>query len=111
MEIRTEILINAIPYKIWTILTDFDKYPDWNPFIKYVKGTVKTGSQIEVRIEPPGAKAMVFKPKSIPTSLPVLILPLSASSITIFTNQCPFESWAKEPNRIFPSIGRDSQKR
>jgi hypothetical protein len=63
MEIRTEILINAIPHKLWEILTDFDKYPSWNPFIKYIKGTVKTGSQIEARIEPPGAKGMVFKPK------------------------------------------------
>ncbi len=63
MEVRTEILINAIPDKIWAILTDFDKYPRWNPFIKYVRKTVKTGRQIEVRIEPPGAKGMVFKPK------------------------------------------------
>jgi hypothetical protein len=62
MEIRTEILINASPEKIWAILTAFDKYPEWNPFIKYIKNTVKTGSQIEIRIEPPGASGMVFKP-------------------------------------------------
>jgi hypothetical protein len=63
MEIRTEILINSIPSKIWAILTDFDEYPVWNPFIKYIKETVKKGHRIEVRIQPPGAKAMVFKPK------------------------------------------------
>ena len=63
MEIRTEILINAQPNKIWATLTDFDKYPTWNPFIKYIKGTVNTGNQIEIRVEPPGAKGMVFKPK------------------------------------------------
>lgn len=40
MEISTEILINAIPDKIWAILTDFDKYPSWNPFIKYIKKQV-----------------------------------------------------------------------
>jgi hypothetical protein len=62
MEIRTEILINAQPDKIWTILTDFEKYPSWNPFIKYIKGIVKPNNIIEVRIEPPGAKGMVFKP-------------------------------------------------
>ena len=43
MEIKTEILINAIPEKIWAILTDFDQYPSWNLFITYVRGTVKTG--------------------------------------------------------------------
>ncbi|MCW3080262.1 SRPBCC domain-containing protein [Segetibacter sp.] len=63
MQIRTEILIKAKPDKIWATLTDFEKYPGWNPFIKYIKGTVKTGSKIEIRIEPPGAKGMVFKPR------------------------------------------------
>jgi hypothetical protein len=63
MEIKTEILINALPEKIWAILTHFDKYPSWNPFIKYIKGQVQEGNRIEVRIEPPGAKGMVFKPK------------------------------------------------
>jgi uncharacterized protein YndB with AHSA1/START domain len=43
MEIRTEILINAQPNKIWSTLSEFDKYPTWNPFIKYIKGTVNTG--------------------------------------------------------------------
>lgn len=63
MEIITKSLINVSPDKIWSVLTDFDKYPTWNPFIKYIKGTVRAGSQIEVRIEPPGAKGMIFKPK------------------------------------------------
>jgi uncharacterized protein YndB with AHSA1/START domain len=36
-EIRTEILINAQAYKVWKALTDFNSYPSWNPFIKYLK--------------------------------------------------------------------------
>lgn len=36
-EIKTEIVINASPEKIWAILKDFDKYPAWNPFIKSVR--------------------------------------------------------------------------
>lgn len=63
VEIKTEILINATPEKVWSILTDFKKYPEWNPFIKYIKGEVKVGNTIEVRIEPPGAKGMSFKPE------------------------------------------------
>lgn len=62
-EIKTEILINATPQKVWAILTNFEKYPDWNPFIKSIKGEVKTGNNITVRIEPPGASGMTFKPK------------------------------------------------
>ncbi len=62
-EIKTEILINATPEKVWAILTDFSNYPNWNPFIKSVKGEVKVGNKITARIEPPEAKGMTFKPK------------------------------------------------
>jgi len=62
-EIKAEIVINASPEKIWVILKNFDNYPTWNPFIKSIKGEVKVGNKITVRIEPPNAKGMTFKPK------------------------------------------------
>lgn len=62
-EIKTEILINATPAKVWSILTGFENYPNWNPFIKSIKGKVKVGNNIIARIEPPEAKGMTFKPK------------------------------------------------
>jgi hypothetical protein len=62
-EIKTEILIHATPAKVWSILTNFDNYPNWNPFIKSIKGDVKVGNKITARIEPPQAKGMTFKPK------------------------------------------------
>lgn len=62
-EIETEIVIKAAPEKVWAILTDFDSYPVWNPFIKSVTGRVKAGNRITIRINPPGAKGMTFKPQ------------------------------------------------
>lgn len=62
-EIKTEILINATPDKVWAILTDFDNYPNWNPFIKSIKGQVAVGNKITARMEPPGANGMTFVPK------------------------------------------------
>lgn len=62
-EIKTEILIHATPEKVWAILTNFDNYPNWNPFIKSIKGEVKVGNKITARIEPPQGKGMTFKPK------------------------------------------------
>jgi len=62
-EIKTEISVNATPEKVWKILTDFDNYPNWNPFIKSIRGQVKVGEVIAARIEPPKAKGMTFKPK------------------------------------------------
>jgi hypothetical protein len=61
-KIKTEILINATSEKIWSILTNFDNYPNWNPFIKSINGEVKVGGKIKVRIEPPQAKGMIFTP-------------------------------------------------
>ncbi|MBA3901954.1 MAG: SRPBCC domain-containing protein [Bacteroidetes bacterium] len=62
-EIKTEININATPERVWEILTDFDNYPKWNPFIKSIIGEVAVGNNIKVRMEPPEGNAMVFKPK------------------------------------------------
>jgi hypothetical protein len=62
-EIKTEILINATPEKVWSILTNFEEYPNWNPFIKSIMGDVKVGNKITARLEPPKAKGMTFTPK------------------------------------------------
>jgi len=62
-EIRTEVLIEASAEKVWSILVDFENYPDWNPFIKSIKGEVAVGKIIAARIEPPDAHGMTFKPK------------------------------------------------
>ena len=61
-EIKTEIVIKATPEIVWAILTDFDNYPNWNPFIKSIKGQVAVGNKIIARLEPPKAKGMTFKP-------------------------------------------------
>ena len=56
-QIRTSISINASKEKIWQILTDFEKYPEWNSFIKSVTGEVKVGNQIQIKLQ-----GMTFKP-------------------------------------------------
>lgn len=62
-EIKTEILIQASPEKVWKILTDFSQYPQWNPFIKSLEGEVAVGKNIRAKIEAPRQSAMIFKPK------------------------------------------------
>lgn len=61
-ELRTEITINAPVQTVWEILTDFEKYPGWNPFIRSLEGDVKEGHKFKVIIQPPGSRAMTFKP-------------------------------------------------
>jgi hypothetical protein len=62
-EIKTEILIHATPKRVWAILTDFDNYKNWNPFITSVEGNVAAGTTITARLELPGARAMTIRPK------------------------------------------------
>jgi len=60
--LETEIQIAAGPEVVWKLLTDLEQYPEWNPFIKNAEGQVKEGQNLMVRIAPPNAKEMVFKP-------------------------------------------------
>ncbi len=61
--LNTFILINAKPLKVWQVLTDFESYPSWNPFIKQLTGEVAKGKTIQVTLHPPGGSPMTFKPK------------------------------------------------
>lgn len=62
-QIKTQIMISATPDKVWSVLTDFENHPKWNPFIKSITGEVKVGNQITVSIAPPNGKGMTFKPR------------------------------------------------
>ena len=61
-ELRSEIEIDAPPERVWAVVTDFPAYPEWNPFIRRITGELREGARLEVRIEPPGARATTFKP-------------------------------------------------
>src|SRR2546428_6274197 len=64
-ELSAEIEIEAPPERVWQILTDFPKFFEWNPFIRQMSGEPKTGARLRVRLEPPGGRAMTFKPKML----------------------------------------------
>ncbi len=61
-EIYTEIEINASTSTVWDILTEFENFPQWNPFIQEISGNQQEGSQIEVFIKPPHSNGMKLKP-------------------------------------------------
>ena len=62
LELRTDIDIDAPPARVWDVLTDFAAYPAWNPFIRRVGGILAPRCRLLVRIEPPGGRAMTFRP-------------------------------------------------
>ncbi len=60
--IETSITIDAPPKRVWELLTDFTRMPDWNPFMTSISGSPTEGSRLSVKIAPPGKSGMRFKP-------------------------------------------------
>ncbi|HET6948926.1 MAG TPA: SRPBCC domain-containing protein [Acidimicrobiales bacterium] len=60
--ITTTIDIAADPATVWTVLTDFASYSEWNPFMSRVEGTPEVGSRLVIRLSPAGGRGMTFKP-------------------------------------------------
>ena len=48
--------------EVWSILTDFARYPQWNPFTREIPGELRKGAQLQVKLGPPGKCIMKFKP-------------------------------------------------
>ncbi|WP_318636151.1 SRPBCC domain-containing protein [Deinococcus detaillensis] len=61
---RTPLLfeIGAAPERVWEVLTDAGRYPEWNPVIVRLEGELKAGKTIEFENRS-GKSSMVFRPK------------------------------------------------
>ena len=60
--ITTTIYLAATAEDVWDVLADTAAYPQWNPFITEVTGTLEVGNRIQLRISPPGDKPMTVRP-------------------------------------------------
>src|SRR3712207_3408729 len=61
-ELRSEAAIQASPQRVWEILTDFRAYPEWNPFIPRITGSLETGARLDVQLQPPGGRGVRMRP-------------------------------------------------
>jgi hypothetical protein len=61
-ELYSEIEIDASAERVWQLLTDFPRLPEWNPFMQRAIGPIKSGETIEVHLQPPSGPGMAFKP-------------------------------------------------
>jgi hypothetical protein len=62
-ELRTEILIDAEPDRVWDVLTDVDAMGDWNPFIAEVEKNFEEGERMRIVLNQPNRWQMTIKPK------------------------------------------------
>lgn len=61
-EIRTEIDIKASPEKAWEVLTDFNNFPNWNPFIRQISGTPTVGTKLKIKLHTSSGKNRTYQP-------------------------------------------------
>ena len=47
-EIRTEVEIAAPLTEVWSILTDFNSWKEWNPIVNQASGTASLGSKLRI---------------------------------------------------------------
>jgi hypothetical protein len=77
-ELQTERDIDATPDRVWEVLTRFEDFGSWNPFIVSIEGATDVGARLRVRLEPPGGRGVTLRP-----------------TVTM-----------SEPNRVFAWLGR-----
>jgi hypothetical protein len=61
MELTTRVEIDAPPERVWAVLTDFERYHEWNPFMNVV-GRANDGARLHVELFPPGGRTSRFRP-------------------------------------------------
>ena len=44
----SEIEIQSTPERVWEVLTDFDKYPEWNPLLCRAEGNLIVGEKVSL---------------------------------------------------------------
>ena len=59
--IEHAIDIPASPATVWQVLTETDRYDEWNPFMTELSGRLAVGARVRVTIRP-GERSMTFRP-------------------------------------------------
>jgi hypothetical protein len=63
LTMRSETKISAPPEVVWSVLSEFASFPEWNPFITSIEGKMVVGTRLKVAIAaPPGSKPTRFTP-------------------------------------------------
>lgn len=64
-EITTSIDIAAPASAVWAILSDFESYSEWNPFVRLIQGDLQEGARLEVMLDTPDNNPMSIQPTLI----------------------------------------------
>jgi hypothetical protein len=71
--ISATVDIAAPPDQVWGVLTDLDRYPEWNPFIQSASGRLAEGATLTLGLVPAQGRAMTFRPRVLAVQPGVLL--------------------------------------
>jgi hypothetical protein len=58
---RTTFPIVASPEAVWDVLTDFERYPEWNPSLPSISGDLRPGGTVSLTLAMPGRPSLKVK--------------------------------------------------
>ncbi len=58
-DVGAEVEIDAPAERVWSILTDFDRYPEWNPFTVSVETRLRPGDPVVMDVRLPGKRPSI----------------------------------------------------
>ncbi len=48
-QVTTEVHIDASPEQVWAVLSDFENYGSWNPFLPSIRGSMQVGETLTIQ--------------------------------------------------------------
>jgi len=63
MQLSSSIEIEAAADEVWSVLTDFDSYPEWNPTILSSKGEARVGARLTNQYRKEGGGSATLRPR------------------------------------------------
>ena len=55
--------IDAPPRAVWAVLTDLDRYPEWNPLFPRATGDLAVGRRVTLRSARDGGRSTTIRPR------------------------------------------------
>jgi hypothetical protein len=62
-ELRSEVEIEASPERVYRVLTDFERFPEWNPFVTSASGKLVVGQKLSLELSLPEGRSYEVQPE------------------------------------------------